>query len=155
MMTLDEFIDEIGKLIAQYGLAGKQHDRRVTDIPDLRMIRYYTTLGLLDRPQMSGREARYTERHVLQILAIKALQVASINLSEIQARLYGKSDQELEAIVKAFAQQETDQPEVVTWREILIEPGLKFLADEKWKPVLNEAELQQRVRAAIAVFTKK
>jgi DNA-binding transcriptional MerR regulator len=104
---------------------------------------------------MSGREARYTERHVLQILAIKALQVASINLSEIQARLYGKSDPELEAIVKAFAQQETDQPEVVTWREILIEPGLKFLADEKWKPVLNEAELQQRVRAAIAVFTKK
>src|SRR6478752_5729415 len=65
---------------------------RVRDVPDLRAIRYYTTIGLLDRPaEMRGRTAYYGRRHLLQLVAIKKLQAEGNSLSEIQARLIGLS----------------------------------------------------------------
>jgi DNA-binding transcriptional MerR regulator len=66
---------------------------RVRDVPDLRTIRYYTTLGLLDRPaKMRGRTALYSRRHLLQLVAIKKLQANGLSLAEIQARLAGATD---------------------------------------------------------------
>jgi DNA-binding transcriptional MerR regulator len=53
-------------------------------VPDERAIRYYTTLGLLDRPALRGRTALYGRRHLAQIVAIKRLQVMGRSLSEIQ-----------------------------------------------------------------------
>jgi DNA-binding transcriptional MerR regulator len=72
---------------------------RVRDLPDSRTIRYYTTLGLLDRPQgYRGRVALYGPRHLLQLVAIKRLQAEGRALSEVQQRLYGLSDAELAAL---------------------------------------------------------
>src|SRR3954451_8201285 len=69
---------------------------RVRDVPDRRTIRYYTTLGLLDRPaEMRGRTAYYGPRHLLQLLAIKRLQAAGKTLSEIQQTLLGLAESEL------------------------------------------------------------
>ena len=52
-----------------------QHSGRVRSLPDLRTIRYYTTLGLLDPPaEMRGRKAFYGRRHLVQLAAIKRLQ---------------------------------------------------------------------------------
>ena len=46
-------IDELGERVAG-ALGGPGYEGvpsgRVRDVPDLRTIRYYTTLGLLDRP---------------------------------------------------------------------------------------------------------
>ena len=48
---------------------------RVRAVPDARTIRYYTTLGLIDRAaEMRGRTALYGERHLLQLVAIKRMQ---------------------------------------------------------------------------------
>ncbi|HWB07972.1 MAG TPA: MerR family transcriptional regulator [Pirellulales bacterium] len=72
---------------------------RVRDVPDLRTIRYYTTLGLLDRPlDMRGRTAYYGWRHVWQLLAIKRLQLAGVPLVEIQQRLTGAEDRTLKKL---------------------------------------------------------
>jgi len=66
---------------------------RVRDVPDLRTIRYYTTLGLLDRPAaMRGRTALYGHRHVFQLVAIKRLQAQGLSLAEVQRRVVGLSN---------------------------------------------------------------
>ncbi|HEY1817566.1 MAG TPA: MerR family transcriptional regulator [Kofleriaceae bacterium] len=59
---------------------------QVRAVPDERTVRYYATLGLLDRPlAMRGRTALYGRRHLAQVVAIKRLQSAGRSLAEIQA----------------------------------------------------------------------
>jgi DNA-binding transcriptional MerR regulator len=67
-------------------------------VPDERAIRYYTTLGLLDRPALRGRTALYGRRHLAQIIAIKRLQAAGKSLAAIQALLPTVDDGELARI---------------------------------------------------------
>ena len=77
---------------------------RVRDVPDLRTIRYYTTLGLLDRPaEMRGRTALYGRRHLLQLVAIKRLQARGLSLAEVQERVVGLSDAALRRLAAAEA----------------------------------------------------
>lgn len=74
---------------------------QVTAIPDARTIRYYGTLGLLDKPaEMRGRTAFYGRRHLLQLVAIKRLQAQGRKLAEIQQELSGCGDAELEELAK-------------------------------------------------------
>ena len=60
---------------------------RVRAIPDERGVRYYTTLGLLDRPTLRGRTALYGPRHLAQLVAIKREQARGATLAEIQRTL--------------------------------------------------------------------
>lgn len=61
---------------------------QVRAVPDERGLRYYTTLGLLDRPAaMRGRTALYGKRHLAQVVAIKRMQTAGKSLAEIQTIL--------------------------------------------------------------------
>jgi len=72
---------------------------RIRAIPDVRTIRYYTTLGLIDGPaEMKGRTAYYSIRHVAQVVAIKRLQGQGLALAEIQTRLLGLPAKELKKI---------------------------------------------------------
>src|SRR5262245_7539197 len=74
---------------------------RVRDVPDRRTIRYYTTLGLIDRPaDMRGRTALYGRRHLLQLVAIKRLQARGVPLVEVQEKLVGASDAALRRLAK-------------------------------------------------------
>ena len=48
-------------------LAG-QSSGRVRDVPDVRTIRYYTTIGLIDRAdEIRGRTAFYGPKHLRQL----------------------------------------------------------------------------------------
>jgi DNA-binding transcriptional MerR regulator len=59
---------------------------QVRAVPDERTVRYYGTLGLLDRPlAMRGRTALYGRKHLAQVVAIKRLQSAGRSLAEITA----------------------------------------------------------------------
>ncbi len=72
---------------------------RVRPVPDERTIRYYTTIGLIDRPaEMRGRVAYYGPRHLLQLVAIKKLQAEGWPLVAIQHHLAGISQTELERL---------------------------------------------------------
>jgi hypothetical protein len=74
---------------------------RIRDVPDRRTIRYYTTLGLLDRPaEIRGRTAFYGPRHLLQLAAIKRLQARGLSLAEVQQRLLGVSERELRQLAQ-------------------------------------------------------
>ena len=100
-------IDELGERVAE-ALRGPGYDGvpsgRVRDVPDLRTIRYYTTLGLLDRPAaMRGRTALYGPRHLLQLVAIKRLQARGLSLAAVQERVVGLSDAALRRLAAAEA----------------------------------------------------
>ncbi len=100
-------IDELGERVAE-ALGGQGYDGvpsgRVRDVPDLRTIRYYTTLGLLDRPAaMRGRTALYGPRHLLQLVAIKRLQARGLSLAAVQERVVGLSDASLRRLAAAEA----------------------------------------------------
>ncbi|MBL8151656.1 MAG: MerR family transcriptional regulator [Blastocatellia bacterium] len=154
-LTLEELSSEVERLLVEIGVVGAQ-DRRVSSVPDSRTIRYYTTLGILDRPTVESRQAFYNRRHLLQLLAIKLLQSFSLPLSEIQARLYGKSNKELEAIVNtARTNGEKETPiKVLVWHEVTIEPGLKLMVEQDWSPNFDLETLQQRIRAALIALGK-
>jgi hypothetical protein len=89
--TLDELSAQVALALAvDYAGPGSG---RVREVPDTRTIRYYTTLGLIDRPaEMRGRTALYGVRHLLQLVAIKRLQAQGLSLAEVQGRLVGLTD---------------------------------------------------------------
>jgi DNA-binding transcriptional MerR regulator len=91
MWTIDELVERVREaLAAEYSGAS---DGRVRDVPDRRAIRWYTTIGLVDRPLgMRGRTALYGPRHLQQIVAIKRRQAAGRSLSQIQVELSWVSD---------------------------------------------------------------
>src|SRR5437773_12036522 len=155
-MMLDELSNRVAGELADRGLLGAASDARVSAAPDARTVRYYTTLGLLDRPRIEARQARYGERHVLQLLAIKALQALDLPLAEIQQRLYARSDAELRALVealgarareKAAARRQQAPLPALRLREIALEPGLRLIVEEGWRPQ-DPAALEAKIRAA-------
>jgi DNA-binding transcriptional MerR regulator len=92
--TLAELAD--ASAVALDALQVAARNGQVRQRPDIRTLRYYGTLGLLDHPaQMVGRTALYAERHLLQVLAVKAVQARGASLAEVQRSLAGATDDEL------------------------------------------------------------
>jgi DNA-binding transcriptional MerR regulator len=154
-MILDELSDRVARELGGRGLLGAAPDARVSAAPDARTVRYYTTLGLLDRPRIEGRQARYGERHLLQLLAIKALQAFDLPLAQIQQRLYARSDAELKALVESLAAKAHARPaepvsSVRLW-EVALEPGVRLIVEEGWRP-RDAAALEEKIRAALAAL---
>lgn len=152
-LTLEELADEVGYALQYYNLLGAHADNRVSPVPDARTIRYYTTLGLLDRPRIQGRQARYGKRQLLQLLAIKALQSHGLPLSDVQARIYGRSESELESMLATMStgkNVDTNGPVHATvWKEILLEPGLKLMVEDGWSPSQSISEIESKIRAVL------
>lgn len=95
--TLAELVDELSRALSATALVPA--DARAREVPDARTIRYYTTLGLLDRPaELRGRTALYGRRHLAQLVAIKRLQAEGRTLAEVQERLAGLTARGLSAL---------------------------------------------------------
>jgi DNA-binding transcriptional MerR regulator len=100
--TLDELTERVGAALS-VGYDG-QPSGRVRDLPDQRAIRWYTTIGLVDRPAATrGRTAMYGPRHLLQLVAIKRLQAQGRSLVAIQAELAGATDAQLAGVARLAA----------------------------------------------------
>ncbi|MEZ0071954.1 helix-turn-helix domain-containing protein [Planotetraspora sp. GP83] len=70
---------------------------RVREVPNERLIRWYTTIGLVDPPlTRRGRVALYGRRHLLQLLAIKRRQADGLSIAAIQTELAGATDSMLQ-----------------------------------------------------------
>jgi DNA-binding transcriptional MerR regulator len=92
--TIAELADASAAALDALGIAAP--NGQVRDRPDVRTIRYYNTLGLIDPPlEMTGRTARYGSRHLLQVLAVKAVQARGASLADVQRTLVGASEEEL------------------------------------------------------------
>jgi hypothetical protein len=96
--TIAELADASAAALDALGIAAR--NGQVRDRPDARTIRYYSSLGLVDRPaDMTGRTAWYGDRHLLQVVAVKALQARGASLAEVQRALVGASAAELRRAV--------------------------------------------------------
>ena len=96
--TIAELADASAEVLDALGVAAR--NGQVRDRPDVRTIRYYGTLGLIDPPaEMTGRTARYGGRHLLQVLAVKAVQARGDSLADAQRTLVGASDEELRSAI--------------------------------------------------------
>ncbi|MEU7876913.1 MerR family transcriptional regulator [Microbispora bryophytorum] len=72
---------------------------RVRELPNERLIRWYTTIGLLDPPLgRRGRVALYGRRHLLQLVAVKRRQAEGLSIAAIQAELTGATDAMLQRV---------------------------------------------------------
>lgn len=92
--TVEELVELSLRLLPEDG-----GSRRVRWNPNPRLVRYYTTLGLLDRPKGArGQVVLYGPRHLLQLLTVKVLQAEGLALQEIQEKIYGKPDETLQEI---------------------------------------------------------
>jgi len=60
----------------------------LTDLPK-RTVRYYMQMGLVDRPEGETRAARYGQRHLEQLLAIRRWSQAGLSLERIRDLLAG------------------------------------------------------------------
>src|SRR3954471_19947346 len=70
-----------------------QVNGRTRDMPNERLIRWYTTIGLLDPPlARRGRIALYGRRHLLQLVAVKRRQAGGLAVGALQAELTGATD---------------------------------------------------------------
>lgn len=99
LWTLEQLSDRVADLLAD-SYQG-QSNGRVRELPNGRTIRWYTTIGLVDRPLATrGRVALYGPRHALQLAAIKQLQARGLSLAEVQERLLGISDEELAGLAR-------------------------------------------------------
>jgi DNA-binding transcriptional MerR regulator len=103
MDTGEWTIEELAERVADALGAGYpgQPSGRVREVPDRRTIRWYTTIGLVDRPAaMRGRTALYGRRHLLQLVAVKRLQAQGRSLADVQRELLGAGDTDLERIAR-------------------------------------------------------
>jgi DNA-binding transcriptional MerR regulator len=64
-----------------------------------RTIRYYRTLGLLD-PPIGNYAKTFSDKHRLQLIAIRLYQAQGLPLRKIRDELYGKSLEDLIALEK-------------------------------------------------------
>src|SRR2546430_17730840 len=96
--TIDELVRRASDALSVADYPGPPNGR-VREVPDRRLIRWYSTIGLLDKPAaMRGRTALYGQRHLLQLVAIKRRQAQGHSLAQIQAELVGASDATLRGI---------------------------------------------------------
>ena len=96
--TMVELVARVAAALDGATYAGAPNGR-VRDVPDARAVRWYATIGLVDRPAaMRGRTALYGPRHLLQLVAVKRRQAEGRSIAEIQAELAGAPDETLREI---------------------------------------------------------
>ncbi|WP_243723277.1 MerR family transcriptional regulator [Actinomadura sp. 7K507] len=95
--TISELAERAAAALAADGSA--QVSGRVRDLPNERLIRWYTTIGLVDPPLgRRGRTALYGPRHLLQLVAVKRRQATGRSIAEIQLELAAATDATLEQV---------------------------------------------------------
>ncbi|MFA1542426.1 MerR family transcriptional regulator [Actinomadura monticuli] len=95
--TIGELAERAADALTADGAA--QVSGRVRDLPNTRLIRWYTTIGLVDPPLgRRGRTALYGHRHLLQLVAVKRRQAEGRSIAEIQLELAAAPDETLARI---------------------------------------------------------
>ncbi len=99
-LTLEALADATARLLRQLRL--RPDEGRVAEAADARGIRYYQTIGVVDRPlRYEGRRAVYGYRHLIQLLCVKKLQQEGHPLQLIQQGLAGRTTESLEQALAA------------------------------------------------------
>lgn len=101
--ALDDFVEVANQLLPQF-LPDGGAESRIQETVNARLVRHYSTNGLLDKPLKQGREARYTYRHLLQLLVLRRLLAEGYSSSAIGQLVSHKTNHNLEVLLQGGAQ---------------------------------------------------
>ncbi len=96
--SLQEFVDVANDLLPR--VLPRDASGRTTDEINPRLVRHYTTQGLLPEPGKDGREARYLFEHLLHVLVVRKLFAEGFTSNAIRSALQGRSQQELQSLLQ-------------------------------------------------------
>lgn len=111
--SLEDFVDTANQLLPQFLPLSESRtesrleaERRGSEAEDInpRLVRYYASQGLLDKPLRQGREARYVYRHLLQLLVIRRLLMEGYSSTAIAPITSTRANTELEALLQGGVQ---------------------------------------------------
>ena len=141
MWSLQEFVDLVNELLPAY--LPKEATGRVADEVNPRLVRHYTTQGLLPEPRREGREARYLFEHLLAALVVRRLLAEGFSSGAIKQVLEGRSPEQLEALLDGGLRIELVPDSAVP------DPGGRsaFLAQVRQRAGLDPAEATDEVQA--------
>lgn len=95
--TLEELVQAVQAWCEDHQIS-PANGQAAEDITE-RTIRYYRTLGLLDSP-LGGYIKHFTDKHRLQLIAIRLYQAQGLPLRKIRDELYGQSLEQLRQLEK-------------------------------------------------------
>ncbi len=101
--SLEELVQVANQLLPQFLPEEKAHTRVREEVTP-RLVRHYTGQGMLDEPLKEGREARYTYRHLLQVLLVRRLLAEGYGASAINTLARSKPNSDLEALLQGGVQ---------------------------------------------------
>lgn len=95
--TLDELVELANGLLPDY--LPKETSGRAAEVVNQRLVRHYTTLGLLPETRRDGREVRYLFGHLLRLLVLRRLLADGFSSQAIKRMFEGATDQDLEGVL--------------------------------------------------------
>lgn len=99
---LDNFVREVNARLPAYLPTGTANTKLREEVTP-RLVRHYATLGSLDEPRKEGREARYTPRHLLQMLVVRRLLAEGFSSGALSDSTRRRTDEELLAMLRGGA----------------------------------------------------
>lgn len=87
---IDDFVGTANAWLTQ--LLPEDRAARPKDEVNARLVRHYTTVGLLPLPRREGREARYGRLHLLQLLALRRLMADGLGGKALYSTLAGQDE---------------------------------------------------------------
>ena len=103
--SLEDFVLVTNQFLPQY-LPLAKNNTRIREEINPRLVRHYTSQGMLDEPLKSGKFAVYTYRHLLQLLVVRRLLSEGIGSNAIDHLAIQKSNDELENLLTGGVQLE-------------------------------------------------
>lgn len=108
-----------------------------------RKVRYYIQMGLVDRPDGLNKGAKYTARHLEQLLSIKKWQAAGLSLERIRELLHGD--------LSDLPPRKQTPGSIEVWSRILVAPGIE-LSIEAGTAGLSPEEMRAFFRTVMAAY---
>lgn len=108
-----------------------------------RKVRYYIQMGLVDRPDGLNKGAKYTNRHIEQLLSVKKWQAAGLSLERIRELLHGD--------VSDLPPQKKASGSIEIWSRLLVAPGIE-LNVEAGTAGLSPEEMRNLFRTVTAAY---
>jgi len=108
-----------------------------------RKVRYYIQMGLVDRPDGLNKGAKYTARHVEQLLCVKKWQAAGLSLERIRELIHGD--------VGELPPKKQTPGSIEVWSRISVAPGIE-LNVEAGVAGLSPEEMRNFFRTVMAAY---
>ena len=113
----------------------------LVDLPR-RTVRYYIQIGLVDRPKGETRAARYSARHVEQLLKVRKWTDAGVSLDRIRDLLSGEPP--------SVPPKPRARGQVEVWSHVLLADGVELMLDPA-RAAMTPAQVRAFVRGTLAL----